>query len=195
MQRDIFIDCGANVGRALKKFLPRYPEHKFFAFEPNQENLPQLKELTKEYSNREITIIEKAAWTHNDGVHFFKSEHKRWWHPFWPVKFNPNEGSTIVQGKKTGNIDYSTPIPVPSIDFSQWILDSFTPEDNILLKLDIEGAEYELLNQMIKENSINYIKTIFVEFHHRKLASVTKRQHIELKKELKKRNIQFKLWP
>ena len=36
-------------------------------------------------------------------------------------------------------------IKVPCIDFSKWVLENFSQEDKVILKLDIEGAEYDFL--------------------------------------------------
>ena len=48
---------------------------------------------------------------------------------------------------------------------SKWITDNFTKDDYIILKMDIEGAEYEVLNKMIDDNSIKYINKLYVDFH------------------------------
>jgi len=37
--------------------------------------------------------------------------------------------------------------------------------NRIFVKMDIEGAEVELLEGLISSNAINYIDTLYVEFH------------------------------
>ena len=54
---------------------------------------------------------------------------------------------------------------VESIDLSQWIMDNFSKEDLIIIKMDIEGAEYTVLPKMIKDGSIDYINKAFIEWH------------------------------
>jgi len=56
-------------------------------------------------------------------------------------------------------------IEVESLDLSQWILDNFDVDDFIVLKMDIEGAEYEVLPKMVKDGSIAYINHAFIEWH------------------------------
>ena len=56
-------------------------------------------------------------------------------------------------------------IKVESLDLSQWIVDNFSKDDYIVLKMDIEGSEYEILPKMIKDGSINYINAAFIEWH------------------------------
>tara|TARA_B100001113_G_C21104862_1_gene620408 strand:- start:949 stop:1650 length:702 start_codon:yes stop_codon:yes gene_type:complete len=56
-------------------------------------------------------------------------------------------------------------IKVESINLSQWIIDNFSKDDYIVLKMDIEGSEYEILPKMIEDGSINYINAAFIEWH------------------------------
>jgi FkbM family methyltransferase len=56
-------------------------------------------------------------------------------------------------------------IQIESIDLSQWVIDNFSKDDFIVLKMDIEGAEYEVLPKMIEDGSIEYINQAFIEWH------------------------------
>ncbi len=46
---------------------------------------------------------------------------------------------------------------IPVIDLSKWIMETFTIEDYIIFKLDVEGAEYEILRKMINDKAFKYI--------------------------------------
>ena len=48
---------------------------------------------------------------------------------------------------------------------SKFIKENFLKEDFIVLKLDIEGAEFEVLKDMIDTGSIKYVDELYVEFH------------------------------
>ncbi|KKL11128.1 hypothetical protein LCGC14_2548890, partial [marine sediment metagenome] len=56
-------------------------------------------------------------------------------------------------------------ITVKQINFSKYIINNFKKNDNIILKIDIEGKEYDLLEHMIKTGSISYINKIYCEWH------------------------------
>tara|TARA_Y200000002_G_scaffold310978_1_gene267891 strand:+ start:913 stop:1614 length:702 start_codon:yes stop_codon:yes gene_type:complete len=56
-------------------------------------------------------------------------------------------------------------IEIESIDLSKWIIDNFDKNDLIVLKMDIEGAEYKILPKMFKDGSANYINYAFIEWH------------------------------
>jgi uncharacterized protein YfeS len=54
---------------------------------------------------------------------------------------------------------------IDCFDFSKYVKDNFKVDDYIVCKLDIEGAEYPVLEKMIKDETIPYIKKLYVEFH------------------------------
>lgn len=54
---------------------------------------------------------------------------------------------------------------VESIDFSKWIKRNCSESDFIVLKLDIEGSEYQVLEKMIADDTLKYIDALYVEWH------------------------------
>jgi FkbM family methyltransferase len=60
---------------------------------------------------------------------------------------------------------WSEPVLVECIDFSKWIKDSFSKDDYIFVKMDVEGSEYKILPKMIEDNSIQYINSLVIEWH------------------------------
>ena len=53
-------------------------------------------------------------------------------------------------------------IEVESIDLSKWIIDT-NRNDLIVLKMDVEGAEYKILPKMFEDGSVSYINYAFIE--------------------------------
>ena len=82
-------------------------------------------------------------------------------------------GSTVSQFKDKINdtpqrdalYKWHEDVKVESIDISQWILDTFSKDDRIVMKMDIEGSEYEVLPKMIEDGSINYVNQLYIEWH------------------------------
>lgn len=146
----IFIDAGAHEGCSVRKFRKLHDrENKYFiySFEPEPdfavyfENIPNHK------------FINKAVWVEDGTLEYFQSrEHLR-------------AGGTLIKKKKSGNLDKKNPIIIETIDFSKWILDNFSKDDHIILKMDIEGAEYKVLPKMLKDGSFNYINKLWIEWH------------------------------
>ena len=62
---------------------------------------------------------------------------------------------------------------ISSLDFSNFILDTLQKNDYavVILKLDIEGGEYPVLDALISNNLISRFNTIYVEFHSQYMSS------------------------
>jgi FkbM family methyltransferase len=151
---NVFIDGGGNKLLGVEWYLGKFPEFdKVFVFEPN----PLFHE---EYADTEFILLKKAIWTKNCTLPFFISKDERQAH------------SSLIEEKlcrieKTNFVPYwhDKPIDVECVDFGQWIRENINTEWNVTLKLDIEGAEYDVLNHMLKDGSLEYIDKLFVEFH------------------------------
>lgn len=88
----------------------------------------------------------------------------------------PNEGAT-GQGSSIINLEYWNPwygklrehfqndVEVESVSLSDFIMHNFSPEDNIIIKMDIEGSEFETLENLIDTGAIDYVNKLFVEWH------------------------------
>jgi FkbM family methyltransferase len=146
--RYIFIDGGAHLGESIDHFVKSslYPQHpwEMISIEANPYLIPSIPK------RKNLTILNKAIWTGDEGVEFYLAE--------------ASESSSIIKDKITGNLS-KTPIRVESIDFGKWLKDHFSTRDHILVKLDIEGAEYDVLKKMLRDGTIKYVDELYVEFH------------------------------
>jgi hypothetical protein len=57
-----------------------------------------------------------------------------------------------------------TKVTIDCLDVSE-IIKKYRPDDVLVLKMDIEGAEYDLILDFIKKDAIKLIDYIAVEFH------------------------------
>lgn len=106
------------------------------------------------------------------------------------------DGSTLFRNKLTrdnggyGTLDTANPVKVRTIDLSQWVRRHTSWLDYLILKLDVEGAEYDILEKMVRDRTIRRIKHLFVEWHwqrvgitedrHRKLLDALRRQRLPI---------------
>lgn len=177
-----YIDLGMYNGELLEKIVQVFPPFdKYIGFEA----VPQLcEEAGKRFKdNDKITIINKAVSTEDKkDVKFYMCYCKE----KGGCKGKGIEigtGSTLLKKKIKGNIDKLNFILVDVIDFSKYIIDNFKKTDEIFLKVDIEGEEYNIFNKMIKTGAIKYINKIFCEWHYHKM-----RGYKENKREFKKKH-------
>lgn len=146
--RKFFIDCGAWTGCSINYIKEHYPDFKIYSFEPLPENLMKLEKYD------DIVLFNKAVWDSNGFTKFFKGL---------------SESGSLYGNKKTGNVDKNDYITVETIDLSQWIKDNFHKDDYIVLKLNVEGAEYKILDKMYRDGTLDMISEYYVQWHWNKI--------------------------
>lgn len=152
--RKIFLDAGANNGGSTRKFRAKYDkecEYFIYSFEPNPFFFNNFKNIKKHI------LVRKAVWVEDTQLDFYLDKD--------PLK----AGSTLIKSKKSAILDKKNPIKVEALDFSRWLKDNLSKDDHIILKMDIEGAEYKVLNKMIGDNTFSYIDELWIEWHQRKV--------------------------
>lgn len=155
--RRIFIDLGAYNGDTVEQFynwghlLGDPYEFDIYAFEPNPEHFDALKKLEKTKPN--LMVSDKAAWTTDDQIDFTVDD----------------VGSTVMKSKK--NWGKGQVIKVDCFDFGDWIRQF--ENDYLIVKMDIEGAEFPVLYKMLKDDTIKCIDRLWVEMHPNKVTDYT----------------------
>jgi FkbM family methyltransferase len=129
------IDCGANMGLSVLYYKQLAPDARIVAFEPDVNNFELLKKNVAGLSS--VKILNQAIWKENIILKFAASG---------------TLGSKIVTNN-AGN----------TIDVQAVRLRDFLVEPVDFLKLDIEGAEYEVLKDCGEK--LQLAKNIFIEYH------------------------------
>lgn len=174
------IDLGANVGVHTKRFASIAKQ--VIAFEPDPYILALLRANVADLDN--VKIVNAAASTSEGVIHLYRH-----------VRFDKNpefysRSSSIVSSKN--NVKTENAVEVRQVDFIKYLED--LDEDIGILKIDIEGAEVELLEALFNRPDImKRIDYIFAETHEnripgheqrvnalRKLALEIKRPRINL---------------
>ncbi|MCI0358202.1 MAG: FkbM family methyltransferase [Planctomycetaceae bacterium] len=184
----MFIDCGANVGRVLQRQIRQFPAREYYAIEANPHLIPRIEAVRDRYPNSSISIMHYAVWNSDGAIPFYLSGLNS-------QGGTAHDGSTAVLGKsprhpRAGVIDYDHPIEVPSLDFSGWIRKTFAPTDIIFLKMDIEGAEYAVLDKMLQDDTIDYVSEAMVEFHYSddgRITTIDKGLHERIVEQVRRR--------
>ena len=74
-------------------------------------------------------------------------------------------GSSLCDDKDE-KLDKENPQLVPCIDVAKFIKENFRQHDNVIFKLDVEGAEYEILPRILNDrHCMSLIDSFFVEWH------------------------------
>jgi len=151
----VFIDLGAYNGDSIQAAFSWYRKKfdRIFAFEPRKESF---KDLEKKFGGKDNVFLFNAAADTTTGIgklHIGMDTEAL--------------GSSLCSGKTNCFQDKFQVVKV--LDFSAFILDNFSKNDTIVLKIDIEGKEYDLLDKMMQDGSIDYINEIYCEWHYDKI--------------------------
>jgi FkbM family methyltransferase len=183
--RRIFIDCGANTCTVLRAFIKRFPNFEFFAFEAQPELAVEGERVIRELPQTKIRYFSKAVWIRDEEISFYLATQ---WGP------NHRGGSTLVTGNTNQSaIDYESPIQVKAIDFSSWLGANFSPEDYIIVKMDIEGAEYDVLEKVVTDGNLKLLDELIIEFHHQMNDGISKKRHDALVEALR-HSCRLEIW-
>jgi len=157
-----YVDCGAFDGDTIKLFCQAHPEadqFNLYAFEPNPAYTQALASLNDDpLVVAPVNVLPFAVWDEDKALRFYPADK--------PM------GSTCVTGKRTNGVRYDRPTHVQAVSLANWLLATFTAEDEVILKLDIEGAEYRVVKQLIESDAVALLDRLYVEWHDGKIDGV-----------------------
>jgi FkbM family methyltransferase len=175
--KKIFIDGGARIGESIEYLLDKRKDLEgcdVYFFECNSDHIKTLEEIKNTNQKYNFEVKEEAIWIEDGNMPFYIS-----------IDMWGDLGCTL-DNSKTEKLDLENPRIVKTIDISKF-LDNFSDDDYIILKLDIEGSEYEVVSHLIETGKINKLKEIFIEWHDHFFRG--KKNSIGLKEKLSKINI------
>lgn len=177
---DICIDGGANIGMFTD--ICKHQGALVYAFEPNNDAFAILQRKYK--TDNHIKLYNEAIWVDNCYLNFFHRSDEN------DNFIEKSQSATLINHQNSLDHELVSNEQVKAINFCQFIQKEFilSNKNIYLMKLDIEGAEFEVLKQMIENNIYQYVKYIFVETHER-FFSDGENKIQELKSLIKQKNI------
>jgi FkbM family methyltransferase len=131
------IDCGANIGLSTIYFHKCLPDAEIVSFEPDDANYSLLSANVAQLKSNKIKILKEAVWIHDDFISF------------------ENTGGL---GSKIGEENGSNTVKIKATS-----LKNFITKKVDLLKVDIEGAEYEVIKDI--KDKLHLVDRFFIEYH------------------------------
>lgn len=132
------LDCGANIGLSVIYFKQLYPESHITAFEPDPNIFAVLEQNIRQCGYTDVELANKAVWTEDAALEFSP---------------DGSDGGRIVQLESERQR-----IQVSTVRLADYLNESVD-----LLKMDIEGAEIEVLQTC--QDGLRNVQYLFVEYH------------------------------
>lgn len=132
------LDCGAHIGISALYYKKICPSAQIIAFEPDAQNYALLKKNVESHQLKNVTCLNEGVWTEDTTLQFIQ---------------DGNMGSKISTTLVSDNV----------INVKATRLKKYLDEPIEFLKIDIEGAEYNVLTDI--RNNLATVKKMFLEYH------------------------------
>jgi len=143
------VDCGANIGLATLYYKWLMPDAHIECFEPDPTSFVLLKKNIERNNLQNVRIHNKAVFDKEGSIEFYTSEDR------------PGSPKTSTLSERVGADDYKK-VSVSAIDLSKYL----EKRKVKLLKMDIEGSEYQVLLRMSEKGTLSNVEELHLEYHH-----------------------------
>lgn len=161
----IFIDLGAANGNTFNDFLagkygPLASCHngqwEAVLVEANPRFDAPLKQLEVAYPGNVHAATSSAAYMCEGQTSFYLDTNSHA-NNYWGSSMSPNHVDAVASGHKQ--------VTVPTVNIMKVLYETAIPIDYVILKMDIEGAEWDILPCVSNWNSPNLMDRLLVEMH------------------------------
>ncbi len=159
-QERVFCDLGFNNRRVFDQFYGALGgEFRWFGFEVQPDLHAQAQAALQTYTQGQVEFVHAAAATH-DGTIPIAIEGKADGHHVF-------DGTTTVAALVRDKA-HARRVDVPAIDLATFLEQRTGADASIVIKMDIEGAEYDLLPRLLTAPVRSRIDLVLCEFHWRR---------------------------
>ncbi|KAJ0234969.1 hypothetical protein HA466_0270690 [Hirschfeldia incana] len=198
--RYVYVDVGArsygsSIGSWFKKQYPKQNKtFDVFAIEAD-------KAFHEEYKvKKKVKLLPFAAWVRNETLSF-EINHD----PGKEVEAMGSRGMGRIQPVKKSSTGGGEVNLIQGFDFADWLKKSVRERDFVVMKMDVEGTEFDLIPRLIKTGAICLIDELFLECHYNRWQrccpgersqkySKTYKQCLELFTSLRERGVLVHQW-
>jgi FkbM family methyltransferase len=140
----VIVDCGANIGFSVLFFKALFPDARIIALEAEPGTCAWLRRNVEANGLQGVEVRHAAAAVRDGTV----------------TLFTPRDDPGSMVSSIWSDWADGEPVAVPAVRLSSLIRE---PVD--FLKLDIEGAEYALVREMVESGAMERVQEAVIEFH------------------------------
>jgi len=144
-ENPLIIDCGSNIGISILFFKLLYPEAYIVGFEPDETTFKKLQENIRKNSLKKVELHRKAL-SDTEGLKEF------YYYPDHPGSLS----MSLIQEREEKKCQ-----KVESVVLSKYINKTVD-----FLKLDVEGAEIGVLQELNDSDKLRQIQLMAIDYHH-----------------------------
>lgn len=193
--RCVFIDLGAANGNTFDLFvkdgygpLSKCPSNQWSAIlvEANPRFDQQLGGIGQQHPGQ-IDVKSSTAAYMCEGKTSFYLDTVNHDNNYWGSSMNSNAPDVQKSGKKK--------VTVPTVNLNRVLYEQTIPADWVMVKMDIEGSEYDVLPCLAKSDSAKLIDRLYLEEHSHLpkeswgMAGTTPQEFAEAKQELRNKGV------
>ena len=161
----IFLDVGSHTGETLKEVIKsKYHFEKIFCFEPSKKCIKSLKK----FNDKRVKILNYGLSNKNQFLRLYNS--------------GTLGASTIQKNLLDHNNSFEK---VKIVKASQWFKKNIKSQDLLIVKLNCEGSECDILEDLIDCDQFTTIYNVLITFDIREFPEMGFRE-IKIRKKLKK---------
>mmetsp|Transcript_124561 Transcript_124561/g.248512 ORF Transcript_124561/g.248512 Transcript_124561/m.248512 type:complete len:291 (+) Transcript_124561:49-921(+) len=212
----IFVDLGAADGNSFTPFLQDQfgpvancgtaenpGDYEAFLVEANPHFDVALQQLSATGSGRVHAVNSTAAYMCDASTTFFLDasvEHNHWASSMdgashkWPGEASDTSNAVSMEGgEQTGLVAMDRrKITVPTMNLLRLLYEQTIPDDWVIVKMDIEGAEWDILPCLATSPVVTLVDQLYVEEHpiHWQLGNTTREEMDLAKQRLAEKGVQ-----
>lgn len=165
----LIIDCGSSIGMSVIFFKKMYSGSRIFAFEPDAETFKALEENIRVNNLKNIELFNKAVYNRKGKIDFYCDASM--------------PGSLVMSTRKNKSIKKLFVKKTNAV-----LLSDYIDKEIDFLKIDIEGAEGLVIDEMENRDRFKFIKKMVIECH---FLDIENSAFLKIIKILKKNTFNF----
>jgi len=142
----VILDCGSNIGMSVLFFKGLFPEARITGFEPDPKTFTLLESNIRRNNLLNVRTLNAAVCGSEGEIDFY-------------------EDSEITGNPMMSTLKDRTPNAVV-VRTKAIMLSSFITQEIDFAKIDVEGAETEIIQELARSGKLRQIRQMCIEYHH-----------------------------